>query len=58
MEWFSAIWLFALAFALVTGKAYFRGFYAREDDPRQYWTICGCYIVLAALMPVIKLFKG
>lgn len=58
MDWFSAIWLFALAFALITGKAYFRGVVERASDPAEYWTICGCYVVLAALMPVIRMLKG
>lgn len=57
MDWFSALWLFALAYALLSGKAYFRGFYARDEQPRQYWTICACYLVLAALMPVLGMMK-
>ena len=58
MDWFSALWFTALAVALLTGKAYFRGVVDRRESPTDYWVICACYIVLAAMMPVIKLLKA
>lgn len=41
--------------ALVTGKAYFRGVYARDENPRRYWTIVGCYAVLIVSGMVLPL---
>jgi len=58
MDWFSAIWLVALVVALLTGRAYFRGVVHRELQPAYYWSICCCYVVLAALMPVLRILKG
>jgi hypothetical protein len=36
-----------LVVALVTGKAYFRGVVARDEDRGRYWRIVGCYAALA-----------
>jgi len=47
----------AFLVALVTGKAYFRGVVERSEDPVAYWTTTACYVVLALLIPVIKMFK-
>ncbi|MBD8526722.1 hypothetical protein [Pseudomarimonas arenosa] len=58
MDWFSALWLTALAIALLSGKAYFRGVVERQYDPGQYWTICACYVVLAGMIPVLRAIKG
>lgn len=59
--------LLAIAFgalllvALLTGKAYFRGVYSRDEDPRKYWTIVACYATLALaglLMPHVSPLEG
>ncbi len=39
MNWFGGVFLLALALALATGRAYFRGFTGRAEDPRRYWSI-------------------
>lgn len=57
MEWFSAVFLVALAISLLTGKAYFRGVHARDEDPRMYWMTVASYVLLAAFIPLLKLFK-
>ena len=44
-----------LIVALATGKAYFRGVYARDENPRRYWTIVGCYAVLSVSGMVLPL---
>ena len=51
MGWFNFLFLAAFVLALVTGKAYFRKVVPRDQDPRQYWSIIGCYLVLG-LMPL------
>lgn len=53
MGWFSGMFLAALALALATGRAYFRGFVARAENPWRYWSIVGCYAALAALEPLV-----
>lgn len=58
MDWFSGLFLVAFVVSLLTGKAYFRGVSTRDENPEQYWTTVVCYGVLAALIPVLKLFKG
>lgn len=52
-------WVFgsALLVALLTGEAYFRGPVRKADDARQYWTVIGCYLVLALFIPVLRFFK-
>lgn len=57
MDWFTSLWLTALAVALISGKAYFRGVVDRRAEPKDYWIVCACYLVLAGLMPVITLLK-
>jgi len=50
-----------LVVALLTGKAYFRGVYSRDEDPRKYWTIVACYATLALaglLMPHLSPLEG
>lgn len=47
----------AFLVALITSKAYFRGVVVRSEDPAGYWTTMACYVVLALLIPVIKMFK-
>lgn len=47
MDWFTGVFVIALAASLVTGKAYFRGVVSREENPRVYWQTVGCYVVLA-----------
>ena len=50
-----------LLVALSTGKAYFRGVYARDEEPRKYWTIVACYAVLAIaglLLPHVSPLEG
>jgi hypothetical protein len=58
MDWFSALFATAAVLALLTGKAYFRGVTARAENPARYWSIIGCYIALALLMPVLRLLRA
>ena len=47
--------------ALLTGKAYFRGVYRRDENPRRYWTIVACYATLligGLLMPRVSPIQG
>lgn len=53
ISWFTALWAVAIAIALMTGEAYFRGSIRRDEDPRQYWVTIGCYAALALLEPVL-----
>jgi len=48
MDWFGGVFLAALVLALATGRACFRGFAERTENPRRYWAIAGCYGALAA----------
>ena len=57
MNWFSGIFALALVISLLTGKAYFRGVYARGENPRMYWMTVLSYGVLAALIPTLKGFN-
>ncbi len=47
MDFFTGIFIIALAASLATGKAYFREVVIREENPGGYWQIVGCYGVLA-----------
>ncbi len=58
MDWFGVVFSVAFLLALLTGKAYFRGVVDREESPSLYWQIVGCYAVLAALGPVLRLIKA
>ncbi len=58
MNFLTLIFSGFLAVALVTGKAYFRGVYARDDNPRRYWTIIGCYAVMAAAGLIFATLPG
>jgi len=47
--------------ALLTGKAYFRGAYRRDENPRRYWTIVACYATLligGLIMPHLSPIQG
>jgi hypothetical protein len=57
MNWFSGIFMLALVVSLLTGKAYFRGVYARAENPRMYWMTVLSYALLAVLIPILEIFK-
>ena len=57
MSWFSALFVIATVVSLGSGYAYFRGLASRRDDPARYWSIIGCYLALALLMPLLQLLK-
>jgi len=58
MDWFGMVFSVAFLLSLLTGKAYFRGVFDREESPSMYWQIVGCYAVLAALGPALRLLKA
>ncbi|MCU0896110.1 MAG: hypothetical protein MUC55_01265 [Burkholderiales bacterium] len=57
MSWFGGVFLVALVLALATGRAYFRGFAERSEEPRRYWSIVGCYAALAAFSLAVAWLK-
>lgn len=58
MDWFGMVFSVAFLLSLLTGKAYFRAVYDREESPSMYWQIVCCYAVLAALGPVVRFFQA
>ncbi|MDO8904938.1 hypothetical protein [Hydrogenophaga sp.] len=58
MDWFGMVFSVAFLLSLLTGKAYFRRVYDRDEAPSMYWQIVGCYAALAALGPVLRFFKA
>jgi hypothetical protein len=58
MDWFGFLFLAAFIYSAFSGKAYFRGVVRRKDDPRQYWSIVACYLVLASFMSVLPAIRG
>lgn len=58
MDWFGVVFSVAFLLALLTGKAYFRRVYDRDETPAMYWQIVGCYAALAALGPVLRFFQA
>ena len=61
MNFLAVVFGAALAISLVTGKAFFRGTYTRDEDPQKYWTIIGCYAVLmmaGLILPLVPSAAG
>jgi len=58
MDWFGMAFSVVFLLSLLTGKAYFRRVYDREESPSMYWQIVGCYAVLAAFGPALRWLKG
>jgi hypothetical protein len=58
MDGFGLVFSVAFLLSLLTGKAYFRRVYDREETPAVYWQIVGGYAALAALGPVLRFFQA
>ena len=46
MMFIAAIWLGALIWALISGRAYVLRFVSRTDDPIRYWLAVGVYAIM------------
>ena len=46
MMFIAAIWLGALIWALISGRAYVLRFVSRADDPIRYWLAVGVYAIM------------
>jgi len=57
VDWFSALFAVAAMIAIASGKACFRGFTVRSENPSRYWSIIGGYVALALLLPALRLIK-
>ena len=57
MDWFGVVFSVAFLLSLLTGKAYFRRVYDRDETPTMYWQIVGCYAALAAMGPALRFFQ-